>query len=281
MKYYINYADNIFKKQQKFALTMAKFFGNFDEVISYSKKDIDTDFYKTNKHILEQKRGVGYWLWKPYFVVKTIDKLKNGDYLFYCDAGAFFLKNVDILINEMEKAKQDIMGFELPLIEEQWTKKELFINLECNEEEYYSSNQILASFMLIKKNKKSSIFCKNWLEASCNVINITDEHDKNIKQKNNFIEHRHDQSIFSLLYKKNKLKSFKDPSQLGKHPQPYSSIKGIKITLNKLTLLENGRLFNVKQYAEKYKFIIFHHRSKSPIKSLLKYLIKECFRIAL
>ena len=91
--------------------------GNFDKYISFSFEDIDGDFLKENYEILNEKRGGRYWLCKPYFILKTPQKLNENDYLFYSDSGAIFLKEVDILIKELEKNNQDIIGFELPLIE--------------------------------------------------------------------------------------------------------------------------------------------------------------------
>ena len=202
MKYYINYSDKVFKKQQDFSLLMAVKKGKFDKIIGYSREDIDEKFHEESKNILDQSKGGGYWLWKPYFIKKTLEKLNNSDYLFYSDSGAFFLKNVDILIEELEKYNQDIMGFELPLIESQWTKKELFINMGCANEMYSKTNQVCASYILIRKTKFSVDFFDQYLKYGCNEVNITDSYDDNIEQDENFIDHRHDQSIFSLLYKK-------------------------------------------------------------------------------
>lgn len=269
MKYYINYSDKIFRKQQKFALKMAKKRGNFDSIIGYSRKDIDKEFYGQNKDILNQKKGGGYWLWKPYLIYKTLNKLKFGDYLFYSDSGAFFLKSVDILINELEKYNQDIMGFELSLIELQWTKRELFINMDCNKDKIINSNQIFASFMLIKKTKLSIKFFREYLKYGCNEINITDKYINYIKQRDNFIDHRHDQSIFSLLYKKYNLRPFKDPSQFGYNV----SIKN-NLELKNCIFLKNGRLFRIHKYVETYNMVLYHSRKNNIIKSYIEFYIK-------
>lgn len=274
-KFYITYADEKFKKQKDFALKMAKSRGNFDEIIGYSRSDIDTEFYKQNKHILEQKRGGGYWLWKPYFIVKTLDQMNDGDYLFYSDAGAFFLQSVDVLINELEKHNQNIMGFELPLMESQWTKKELFLAMECNAKEYSETNQIMASYILIQKTPFSVDFFNKYLKYGCNDINITDKYDNKIIQDENFIDHRHDQSVFSLLYKKYCLKPFKDPSQFGKYPKGYSGQEGLENLMEGHSyLLNNGRIFKFHFYNEKYENILYHNRSNNAMYSFLKYKIK-------
>lgn len=276
MKYYINYADKTFKKNQEYAIIMAKKRGNFDKIIGYTNKNIDNEFYNKNNNILNQPRGGGFWLWKPYIIFKTLKIIENGDYLFYSDAGAFFRKSVDLLIEELNKHDQDIMGFELPLIESQWTKKELFINMKCDDIKYYNSNHMMGGYHLIKKSDLSMKFYKELLEYSCNEMNITDQYDLNIKKENDFIDHRHDQSIFSLLYKKYDLRPFKDPSQYGVYPFVYtaSNIKNIDLKPGVIYKFRNGRKFRFYKYNEKYMNVIFNCRNKNPIISLNKFKVK-------
>jgi len=275
MKTFITYSDEGFLKQRNFAIFMAKLIGNFDNVIAYKPEDIDKEFYENNKTILSQKKGGGFWLWKPYFIYKTLEKLGDEDYLFYADAGSFFLKNVDILIAELEQSNQDIMAFELPLIESQWTKKELFISMECKENIFSQSNQLMASFFLIKKSASSMNFFQQYLNYSCNENNITDTFDSNIKQCSDFIDHRQDQSIVSLLYKKYNLKPFKDPSQRGSHPLTYGgSLEKDTINKNQLNRLKNDRLFRYYDYDETYSNVLYHYRRGIPQLNYIKYLIK-------
>ena len=51
----------------------------FDEHHVFGPSDISGDFYEKNQHILDQKRGAGYWLWKPYFIYKTLKKINDGE----------------------------------------------------------------------------------------------------------------------------------------------------------------------------------------------------------
>jgi hypothetical protein len=274
-KIYINYSDEKFTNQQNFALFCAKWIGAFDETIGYTKNDIDDGFVNKFNHILSLPRGGGYWLWKPYFITKTLSRLSYGDVLFYSDAAAFFLKKADNLITELNKYDQDIIGFELPLIEEQWTKQELFNNMDCNEKRHFESNQIMGSFMLIKKTLFSAKFFQEFLNISCDEMNITDKYNQEISQSDCFIDHRHDQSIFSLLYKKYNLRPFKDPSQFGENPIAYSGEQNPKIVLSKTNILPNGRKFRINIFNENYSMVIFHYRKGNPVVKIAKYYIRE------
>lgn len=278
---FITYSDEKFITQRDYAVKMAKKYGGFDVSIGYKPDDIELNFYNKNLNVFRAKKGGGYWLWKPYFIYVALEKLlNNGDYLFYGDAGSFFINNVQPLIGALSRTDQDIMGFELPLLEKQWTKKELFINMDCNEISYSESNHLLASFMLIKKTPFSLRFFEEYLSYASEEINITDKFDDSVEQDQYFIEHRYDQSIFSLLYKKYKLKPFKDPSQFGKYPLGYSGIhsKGysdINIFEPAKIYKLNNRLFRFYKYNDNYDQILLHYRRGSPIVSLIKHRIKE------
>ena len=253
---------------------MANVFGGFDRVVGYKPEDIDAVFFEKYKNILSQKKGGGYWLWKPYFIYKTLEKLEHGDFLFYCDAASFMTKKIDALADQMVKENQDIMGFELPLVESQWTKKELFFNMECNGKIYSETNQIMASFCLIRKTGFSMKYCREFFNYSCNEKNITDEFDEGFVQDEGFLGHRYDQSIFSLLYKKYNLRPFKDPSQFGKYPRGYAGTHEALPQANNLYVLGNGRKFRFFNYTDKYGPILFHYR-RNPVAYYIKYKIKE------
>lgn len=92
-------------------------------MIEFSPDDIPASYKEQHVDIFSVKRGYGLWLWKPYFIVQTLKSLNEGDYLFYCDSGAYFLKPIDLLISVMEHDKQEIMCYEIPLLECQWTSE--------------------------------------------------------------------------------------------------------------------------------------------------------------
>ena len=216
MKVLINYGNNIFKKSQEINSQSALKIGGFDEVISYHPKDIDSDFYKKNKEILEQERGNGYWLWKSYFINKAMQNLSNGDYLFYCDSGSYFINSIDPIIKLCKQYNQDIIPFNVGAIEKYWTKRDVFISMNCDMPEFTDTEQRLGGFILFKKSDKSIKFIDEYLSLTQDYSLITDvENSLGSPNYNGFIAHRHDQSIFSLLTKKYKLEAFRDLSQFG------------------------------------------------------------------
>ena len=113
MKYLLNYAHlqcyNSQKEQTKSALSV----GNFDHVFQDSFKDIDGDFYNKNKIIFDQRKGAGFWLWKPYLLLKHLKMLNETDFLFYLDSGASFIDKIDSLEKTCQEKTNGILFFHL------------------------------------------------------------------------------------------------------------------------------------------------------------------------
>ena len=87
MKLLVNFATPPFLKAQQFNRQTAIHVGNFDEVFCAHLNLIDAQFKSNHQTILEQARGAGYWLWKPYILFKLCGELKPKNIIMYCDAG--------------------------------------------------------------------------------------------------------------------------------------------------------------------------------------------------
>jgi hypothetical protein len=75
----------------------------FDVHHVFGPSDISEYFYKKNQIILDQNRGAGYWLWKPYFIYETLKKINDGDIIFYVDAGNIFINNPTFLYEKLKE----------------------------------------------------------------------------------------------------------------------------------------------------------------------------------
>jgi len=133
----------------------------------------------------------------------------------------------------------------------------------------------MGSFHLIKKSEQSLKFYKEYLDLCCNPSNITDITNSNTQQNDGFIDHRQDQSIFSLLYKKYKLRPVKDPSQRGDYPLSYGGSLEYKLLPNKTYTLKNFRKYRYYDYEVDYKRVIYHYRRGNPVYRYFIFLIKE------
>jgi len=203
-KILINYADKGFVNSRKKLKESALNIGGLDEVIEYGSNDIDESFKKECPKHFENTRGAGLWLWKPYLILKTLNKINDNDILVYCDAGATF---TDTIIPYIEKMKSSIMLFNAPYKEwssNEYTKMDIFKKLDCmNNKDVTHGTQLEAGFMILKKSNDSLEFIKQWLDLCKDYHLISDEPsiEPNFPE---FKENRHDQSIFSALGKLHK-----------------------------------------------------------------------------
>ena len=212
----ISYANKPFYKSQQELKKSALKYG-VDEVIDYNdiwlKKQ--TVFYQKNKHILSQKRGNGYWLWKPFIILDALKKLQPEDILIHVDAGALFINAVKPLI-ELTENKEIILFYNNGHKNSTWTKRDCFHFMDCDNDKFYNENQTLAGYIVCKKTPFVISFLEEWLEYAQNENILTDlPNICELPNLKDFIDHRHDQSILSLLAAKYSLQLYRDPSQWG------------------------------------------------------------------
>jgi len=180
----------------------------FNEIYGYTDKYLknDTKFWDKHGSFIEKNlRGYGYWLWKPYLIKMEMDKSKENDIIFYCDAGCQVnekgKRRLHEYIDMLNTTESGIITFQLSHLERLYTKNKVFETLGSDKRDEL---QCLATVILMKKNKNSTTIINQWYENCEKYHLINDEIEK---EDENFIENRHDQSVFSILV--NKMDSIK------------------------------------------------------------------------
>ena len=217
-KHLVNYSDKSHHNAQKENSNSALKFGGFDNVFSFNLQDLGDEFITENKGIMSQARGAGYWMWKPFVIKKALEMMGDNDVLMYSDSGISFIKNIDELIDIMDITEEKLLLFELEDIHpnKRWTKRDCFILMGLDEEEYLNQNQLLASYILMRKNDFVLKFVDEWLTYAKDYRIITDSPNEcGLPNYPEFMDHRHDQSILSLLGRKYNIKNIPDVTQYG------------------------------------------------------------------
>ena len=253
MIYEISYANDKFRETQKLHVRMAKKYGGFDKIIAYGEDDLGEKFREDNKDILSLPRG-GYWIWKPHIINMTLEKMQENDYVLYADTGSVILHSVKKLISVMEKNHDDIMAFEVyGRMEREYTKRDVFKYFGYETEECLNSNQIMGGFILIRKNSNTERIFKEYEKAVVQA-NLLLDGDNILTTEDNYPEfkaHRHDQSILSVLLKKNGINPYRDPSQWGL----YQSIR------YKQKLMNKPEEYTVYKKSKYPKMMFYLHRN--------------------
>jgi hypothetical protein len=216
MNYLINYADGAFE-ESRLKNSISGLSAGFDSVIQYSSKDIDSLFFNKNKKILTQKRGAGYWLWKSYFIFQTLKNVREGDTVFYSDSGAEFVRSVEPLLDLIQE--KEVVGFKMSgnHKEGQYTRKAVIDKLGLNPNEVAKTNQDMASFIGVKKTlhtEKEEHVIGTWL-SYCQDPQLIMDTPREVDEFDEFIDHRHDQSLWSLVSKQFNVHKAPDPTQWG------------------------------------------------------------------
>lgn len=213
----VNYADKKFQRAQKLNSETARRWGA-DRVIEYGPDDIDASFRRRNQEILDAPRGGGYYLWKPYFYRKAYDALDEGDYLVYIDSGAVYVNRIQYLIDCMEHENVPLMIFSLERerIEKGNTKRDAFVLTGCDEPKYTDTPQSIGGYFVCKKAPEVEAYLDEVLGYAQDIRIISDRPNvMGLPDYAEFTDHRHDQSVISLMSKKFGFKRFRDPSQFG------------------------------------------------------------------
>ena len=194
----------------------------FDEHLQFRPEDIDCEFFEKNKHILNQKRGAGFWLWKPYFIKKVLELSNDGDIIFYVDSGNVFINDPLFLDEKLDENGGIILfdnrdGMQNGESAQNFIscKKDSFVLMDCDTDEYIFGKHLNASYQIYKKNNTTMDFINEYLNVCQNINILTDTPNQHGNNYNGYYDHRHDQSVLSLLAIKHKINPLVDPSEWG------------------------------------------------------------------
>ena len=181
----------------------AKKTGHFSKTKNYGINDLLDTLTTDEVKFCTLNRGYGYWLWKPAAILSFARKNRDLDLIIYVDSGTILNLNKfskDRFYDYLNSANvQGLFAFQTNHLEKYWTKKDLLLRFPA---EFAETSQFLASNIIGKPDAMIKL-CLNWLElARLENNHFIDDSPSNIPNSPDFIEHRHDQSILSLLLKK-------------------------------------------------------------------------------
>lgn len=177
-----------------------------DEFFFLTEKDLGADFLK-DFHPSIYRRGYGYWKWKSYLVKRTFDKMNDGDVLIYSDAGCDYNPNAENRLRDyidiVRKHESGILCFEDPYLERQYTKGDVFRYFvgEDVPSRISDSKQRWSGGVVLRKCANSVALVDSWFDTSMNHYDLTTDKASTVPNFPEFIENRHDQSVFSILTK--------------------------------------------------------------------------------
>lgn len=178
----------------------------FDNIFIYNEYNLPKDekFEALLSHKLVPSRGFGYWCWKPFIILKTLENLKDGDILVYADIGCHinkegekrFYEYLDIVI------EHKALCYKSHWVEAHYTKADLFNYFDKLKDKNITDTPMRpATICIFEKNDINLEFVNKWLQVFYDDFSLVDDTPSKIPNLDGFIENRHDQSVFSILSK--------------------------------------------------------------------------------
>lgn len=230
--HFISYGNEKFKESRERIEKEAKDTGWFSNVKIYTPENIGNSFVKEHAEFLNNNaRGGGYWIWKPYIIREQLKIMNQGDFLVYLDSGSTINNQgktrLNYYLNVLNDSKSGVLGFQMNYIEKCWTKMDLAKYLGImNNSSIMDSGQVMATAIIFQKNAKSIELVEKWYELTkVQNYHLLDDSPSILANDKCFEEHRHDQSIFSLLIKKLEGSLLTDEVQFFSNSYPFRATR--------------------------------------------------------
>lgn len=196
-------------------------FGN--RVLTWNENDLPDDFREKMKdRMLPGAKRFGFWCWKPQIILRAMDRMEEGDVLLYADAGSHLNRNGLTRLAEYASLSRErgIVAFQARsrndtkaqlfehhfLIEKTWCKRDLidYLGLQ-NDREILETGQYQATAFLVCKNQFTIRFFNEMMAIFFDHFDLCDDTPSRAENFEGFHEHRFDQSVFSLMCKREKI----------------------------------------------------------------------------
>ncbi len=190
--------------------------GLFATVRVCGPRDLDRTFRVRHSGILRSDvRGFGFFIWKPHLIERALHD-STSEFVLYCDAGCTLNLENPRALSRLSEYKQiasehSVCSFFMPPhAEGQWTKRDLlnYFMVEAGEE---SIGQRVATVVLFKRSEQALEIVHEWSRiAALDNYHYLDDSPSVVSESDDFVEHRHDQSILSCLLKSKGVPSIAD-----------------------------------------------------------------------
>jgi len=159
-------------------------------------------YYQTDARKVLDCTSFG-WAFKPISIFDALSMTDDGDIVMWVDSNDLIIDDpqpVFDLLSQCGIFCHDHYPQIYPCY--QWTQTDMFIGMDCNEEKYWNAPQMQVNIMAFSKNSFTMHFIEEWVKYAIDYDIMI---QNNVKNMGGFVQHRHEQSIFSILREKYEL----------------------------------------------------------------------------
>jgi hypothetical protein len=231
MVYLLSFADSRMQRSLDRLARQAKSLNIFNDIYMFIENDLSVDFREHFKEkLIPGSRGYGYWSWKPEVMLMALDRIQDGDCLLYIDAGCHLNnRGKQRLLEYFKILEQEEIGivafkaiqptednsslvydgrklFDQPNY--RWIKGDLFDYFGMKDNPSVVNDQAIgAGVIFVRKCDRAIRIIREWQQIIWNHFNLLDDTPSVSANLAGFIEHRHDQAIWTLLCLKHHIKT--------------------------------------------------------------------------
>lgn len=187
------------------------------------------DLARRYPEIMSQPRGGGYWLWKPAIILHALENCPDDTIVLYTDAGMHMVGDPAPLL--AHALAHPIMLFEhtFPIPDGPisyptglWTKRDCFVLLGGDTPAVHQAQQLMSGVQIYRNGPQARDFLRETFAATADSRVLTDQpNTQGLDNLPGFREHRHDQSVLTIVACRHDLPHFPDPTQYGHNaPRP-------------------------------------------------------------
>ena len=221
----VSFGDSRLIKAASRFQRQARRFRCFQSVKVYAEESLEPAFWENHRIRIDPKtRGFGYWMWKPKIILQRLAELPEGSLLFYADIGfhinARGRNRFNAWVDSFEASQESVLVFQahtpegfidydgrpLPDLRDGiWCKGDLIRFLSMEDDPELWTPTIGAGLVGFKNSGPARALLTSWLQIAEEQYPLLDDSPSVVPNPVGFCEHRHDQSVFSLLTKKARL----------------------------------------------------------------------------
>ena len=193
----VNFADAKFKRTQAFQGRCAKLLG-FEEIYAYSELDLDPDFISKHQKTFSEKRGFGYWLWKPWIILEVCKRVNQDATILYLDSAVIPKIRATSFMEQARDSLIHVWAEDTLSTNRNYIDPEVWDSLS-NSEISKDSIHYWAGAILSRNTSSFQNFLQEWLRL-CSEPQLLHPTTDTLRDTDYlYIGHRHDQALMNLL----------------------------------------------------------------------------------
>lgn len=194
----LTYGSERFRRSRERLGRAAAATGAFARVWVATPDDITPAFRASHADVLRRARGGGYWAWKPHLLQRVVgERLAHGGVVVYIDSGC--VVNGPPTRYIAAAARAGSLAFRLTHPSAHWTKGAAFAGADMPPEAWGAAPQLVGTAFAVRRDPLNVYLLGEWAALMRRADVATDDAVAGVPAPPGFVDHRHDQAVWSLL----------------------------------------------------------------------------------